>query len=235
MCALRLPEELYSMSNELLSYVEINPSQPAKASVIWLHGLGADGYDFANIVPELKLPADLAIRFVFPHAPVRPVTINAGTPMRAWYDILGFDFNSREDAEGVHTSQQAINDLIAQEKKSGISAGNIVLAGFSQGGAMALHCGLRYPERLAGIIALSCYLPLARNFHSDATTANKKTPIFMAHGDQDPILPLQIGEASAELLTQAGHPVEFHSYVMPHSVCVDEIAAISSFLQKILQ
>lgn len=220
------------MSKELLSCLEINPQQPATASVIWLHGLGADGYDFANIVPELDLPSNLAIRFIFPHAPLRPVTINAGYTMRAWYDILGTDFNTREDEKGVRESEQVIYRLIENEHSKGIPYNRIMLAGFSQGGAIALHAGLRFPQRLAGIMALSTYLPLAPSFFKEANPANKDTPIFMAHGTQDPILPLQWGQISANFLKEAGHPLEFHIYQMPHGVCPEEIKDISKWLTE---
>lgn len=220
------------MSKELLPCVEINPEQPPTASVIWLHGLGADGYDFANVVPELNLPNNLAIRFIFPHAPLRPVTVNAGYTMRAWYDILGADYNTREDEKGVRESEQAIYHLIENEHNKGIPYNRIVLAGFSQGGAIALHAGLRFPQRLAGIMALSTYLPLASSFLPEANPANKNTPIFMAHGTQDPILPLQWGQISANFLKEAGHQVEFHSYQMPHSVCPEEIKDVAHWLTE---
>lgn len=220
------------MSTELLSCVEINPSQKPTASVIWLHGLGADGYDFVDIVPQLNLLS--AVRFVFPHAPVRPVTINNGYAMRAWYDVLGVDFNAREDESGVRESEKSINALIENEHRLGVPYHRIVLAGFSQGGAMALHCGLRYPEELAGIMALSTYLPIGHKFNSEASSSNTKIPIFMAHGTQDSLLPLQWGQFSADFLLAAGYQVEFHTYAMQHSVCAEEIVAIGTWLRKIL-
>lgn len=222
------------MTNDLLPCVEVNPAKTATASVIWLHGLGADGNDFANVVPELSLPNHLHIRFVFPHAPMRPVTINGGVTMRAWYDVLGLDFNAREDEAGVRESQQAIGKLIEAEKKRGIHSDHIFLGGFSQGGAIALHAGLRYPEKLAGILALSTYLPLPQTFTQEANKANKDTPIFMAHGLYDPLLPMQWGQASAEFLRKSGYPLEFHTYPMPHSVCADEIRDIATWLIQIL-
>lgn len=220
------------MSNDLLPSVEINPKQTPMASIIWLHGLGADGHDFTNIVSELKLPEQLAIRFVFPHAPVRPVTINGGYPMRAWYDIISDNFNMREDEAGVRASQAEIARLIKNESNLGIPASRILLGGFSQGGAMALHTGLRYPESLGGILALSAYLPFMPVFAKEMNPANQHTPIFMAHGAEDPLLPLQWGQTSAEFLKKHNHAVEFHTYQMPHSVCMEEIGDISKWLQQ---
>lgn len=220
------------MVKNTLPCVEINPPQPPKASVIWMHGLGADGYDFAPVIPELNLPHDFPIRFVFPHAPLRSVTINAGYTMRAWYDIVGTDFNAREDEAGVKDSQTKINQLIAKEESLGIPSQNIILAGFSQGGAMALYCGLCYPEPLGGIIALSTYLPLSHKFMQEANAVNKNTAIFMAHGTDDPILPLAWGQTSADFLKNQGYPLEFHSYPMPHSVCNEEIKAIGLWLRR---
>lgn len=218
---------------EQLSCVEINPQQTPIASVIWLHGLGADGHDFVDIVPELALPEKLAIRFVFPHAPVRPVTVNGGYRMRAWYDILGFDASAGEDEVGVRESEQAVNALVENEHRLGVPHQKIVLAGFSQGGAMALHCGLRYPQRLGGIMALSTYLPLNQKLNFERSPANSDIPIFMAHGTNDAILPLELGQISAEILKKAGYQVQFHTYQMPHSVCKEEIQAISDWLKKI--
>lgn len=223
------------MATELLPCVEINPQQLPTASVIWLHGLGADGHDFANIVPELRLPPTLPVRFIFPHAPVRPITINAGYAMRAWYDIIGEDFNAREDEAGVRESTQAILDLIENEHQRGIAYDRIILAGFSQGGAMALHTGLRCAQRLAGIIVLSAYLPLANTFIAEANPINKDLPIFMAHGLHDPLLPLEWGKISSEFLINLGYQVDFHTYPMPHSVCSEEIADISRWLLQILK
>lgn len=222
------------MSKELLSCVEVNPDKSATASVIWLHGLGADGHDFANLVPELNLPKDLPIRFVFPHAPVRPITLNGGVPMRAWYDITGMEFNAREDEMGVRASQNLINNLITQEKNRGIAIERIILGGFSQGGAVALHTGLRYPERLAGIIALSTYLPIANLFLQEKNAINKDIPIFMAHGTYDPLLPIQLGQGAAEFLKTHGYPIEFHTYPVPHSVSTEEIQDIAHWLIKTL-
>ena len=171
----------------LLEALEIETGPSPRAAVIWLHGLGADGHDFEPIVPELGMPAAPAVRFVFPHAPLQPVAINRGAVMRAWYDVTG---DGRQDAEGIRASQVRVEALIARERARGIAARSIVLAGFSQGGAMALHTGLRYPERLAGILALSCYLPLPETLEREASQATRDVPIFMAHGTQDPVIPL---------------------------------------------
>jgi len=199
--------------------------------VIWLHGLGADGHDFEPIVPELRLPR--AVRFVFPHAPVRPVTINNGMRMRAWYDIFQFG-GGPEDEKGIRESQGLLEQLIAAEKRKGIAAGKIVLAGFSQGGAIVLQTGLRYPERMAGIMALSTYLPIANTLDKEKNKINQDLPIFMAHGSYDDIIPLRRAEQSKDLLVKSGYPVEWRTYPMPHSVCPEEIGHISEFLLRIL-
>jgi len=223
------------MTKPTLDYVELMPGQAPIASIIWLHGLGADGHDFANIVPELNLAKEFAIRFIFPHAPVRPVTINAGYMMRAWYDITGFDLQSREDESGIRQSQQAIHELIEFEKKQGIPSERIILAGFSQGGAIALHTGLRYPEKLGGILALSTYLPLNASLPQEASAINKDISIFMAHGDQDNIVPLTYAQIAKQFLVNNGHQVEFHTYPMAHSVCAEEIVDIAMWLRTVLQ
>jgi phospholipase/carboxylesterase len=199
-----------------------------------MHGLGADARDFEPIVPELKLPAELGIRFVFPNAPIRPVTINNGMQMRAWYDVLSLDLPRQEDAEGVYASEQAINALLEREQKRGVSADRIVLAGFSQGGAMALHTGLRYPPRLAGILALSCYIPLASRFSNERRPANQATPIFITHGDYDAVIPMHYGQQSADLLKSLGYTVEWRNYGMGHEVCWEEIRDVSQWLQRVL-
>jgi phospholipase/carboxylesterase len=196
--------------------------------VIWLHGLGADGHDFEPIVPELGL--ELPVRFVFPHAPVRPVTINGGMAMRAWYDIMGFDRNAKEDAAGIRASAAAVTELIDHEIGRGIPAERIALAGFSQGGAIALHTALREPRALAGVLALSTYLPLANTLASERSAANAEIPIFMAHGTQDSVLPLALGESSRRALETLGYAVDWHAYPMPHSVCLEEIGAIGAWL-----
>lgn len=218
----------------LLPRIELESAPHPTAAVIWLHGLGADGRDFAAIVPELDLGACPPIRFVFPHAPSLPVTLNGGYVMPAWYDIYGPDLLQRQDAAGIAQSAHAIAALIEHEIARGIPAERIVLAGFSQGCAMALHTGLRFPKRLAGIMALSGYLPLADTLATERATANQHTPIFMAHGSQDPVVIPARGEASRDLLNQLGYPVQWHSYPMPHSVHPREIADISVFLTTVL-
>jgi phospholipase/carboxylesterase len=211
--------------------IEIETGPRPEATVIWLHGLGADGHDFEPIVPELRLPK--AVRFVFPHAPVRPVTINNGMRMRAWYDILQFG-GGPEDEQGIRASQALLENLITAEKKKGIQADKIVLAGFSQGGAIVLQTGLRHAERLAGIMALSTYLPVAETLQKEKSKANQDLPIFMAHGAYDDIIPLRRAEQSRDLLVKSGYPVEWRTYPMPHSVCPEEIGHISEFLLRIL-
>jgi len=217
---------------ELLDAVEIETGKNPSASIIWLHGLGADGNDFAPIVPELRLPR-LAIRFVFPHAPVQPVTINGGMRMRAWYDIAD-GANRREDERGVRASQVLIETLIGREKERGTKAERLVLAGFSQGGAIALQTGLRHPERIAGIMALSTYVPVGEKLTAEASAANRDVPIFMAHGSYDPIIPLGQAEQSRALLQSLGYPVQWREYGMPHSVCPEELADIGAWLVKVL-
>ena len=218
----------------LLEAVEIETGSSARAGVIWMHGLGADGHDFEPIVPELDLPDGLAVRFVFPHAPLRPVTINGGAVMRAWYDVTGLGGVRREDEQGVRASQRDIEALIEREKKRGLAAGQIVLAGFSQGGAMALQTGLRHPERLAGLIVLSSFLPLAEALAAEVSPANRDVPIFMAHGTHDPMIPLARGRESRDRLLALGYRVEWHEYPMPHSVCAEEIADLSTWLRSVL-
>lgn len=218
----------------LLPRIEIESAPQPTAAVIWLHGLGADGNDFAGLVPELDLGACPPIRFVFPHAPSLPVTINGGYVMPAWYDIRGADLVSRQDAEGIQASARAIDALIAHEISRGIAPERIVLAGFSQGCAMALHTGLRYPQPLAGIMALSGYLPLAETFADERHSANANTPVFMAHGSQDPVVVPARGEASRDLLASLGYAVQWHTYPMPHSVHPREIADIAAFLTRVL-
>ncbi|MFO7304536.1 MAG: alpha/beta hydrolase-fold protein [Gammaproteobacteria bacterium] len=215
--------------------VILQPKSPPTAAVIWLHGLGADGYDFVPIVEELQLPSQMAVRFVFPHAPRRPVTINNGYVMRAWYDILSLDLTGREDAAGVRDSEIIVRRFIDAEIAAGIATNRIVVAGFSQGGAMALHAGLRYPEPLAGILALSTYLPLRDTFEREATAANRDTPILMCHGSHDQVVPELAGRLSYEHLKGLGYQVEWKSYPMAHQVCMEEIADVSAWLQRRLK
>jgi len=202
-------------------------------SIIWMHGLGADGHDFEPLVPELLERGMPALRFVFPHAPVRPVTINNGYQMRAWYDIVGIDRRSAEDFAGIAASAASLGELIQAENQRGVPTERIAIAGFSQGGAMALHIATRHDAKFAGVIALSCYLPQSRELAS-RNAANQQTPIFMAHGTQDPVVPYPLGDESRRLLEGAGYPVEWHAYPMPHSLCEPEVRDIRAFLSKIV-
>jgi phospholipase/carboxylesterase len=223
---------------KLLETIEIETGKNPAASVIWMHGLGADGNDFVPIVNELDLDGAPGIRFVFPHAPMRAVTINNGMVMRAWYDIALGDLEGnprRADERGVRESQAQITALIEREAKRGVEPERIVLAGFSQGGAIALQTGLRHPRRLAGVMALSCYLPLAESLPREAAAANRTTPIFMAHGIYDPLIPIVAAAGSMTLLTGIGYAVEWRQYPMPHSVCPEEIQDIGAWLQKVLK
>ncbi|MCQ9615422.1 alpha/beta hydrolase [Paenalcaligenes niemegkensis] len=220
--------------NPLLECIEIETAPNPEFSVIWLHGLGADGNDFAPIVPELGLPRTTAVRFVFPHAPVQAVTINGGMAMRSWYDIYVADLVRHEDESGLRASQLAVQDLIARENARDIPTERIVLAGFSQGCAMTLQTGLRLEESLAGMVCLSGYLPLADKSEKERHKANQDTPIFMAHGTHDPVVPLARAEDSKQVLSELGYNIEWHTYPMPHAVCADEIADLSAFLKKIL-
>ncbi len=219
----------------LLPSVQIETAPNPAAAVIWLHGLGADGNDFAGLVPELDLAACLPIRFIFPHAPSIPVTLNNGYVMPAWYDILGTQLQRVEDDAGIRKSAAQVEALIADQVAKGIDASRIALAGFSQGCAMALHTGLRHANRLAGIMALSGYLPLADSVAQERSGANQATPIFMAHGVQDPMIVLNRAEASRDALVKLGYPVQWHTYPMPHSVHPQEIADISLFLKAVLK
>jgi phospholipase/carboxylesterase len=221
----------------LLDTIELQTGDDPTASVIWMHGLGADGNDFVPIVNELGLGSAPAIRFVFPHAPMQPVTINNGYVMRAWYDVTFGDLEGksrRADQKGLRASQAAVERLVGREIERGIRADRIVLAGFSQGGAMTLQTGLRYPEKLAGLMVLSSYLPLPVAAATEATPANARTPIFMAHGTQDPVVPCAMGVESRDRLVAMGYPVEWHEYPMPHSVCLEEIRDIAAWLARVL-
>ncbi len=214
--------------------VEVETGAKPTAAVIWLHGLGADGHDFEPIVPELVRPGERALRFVFPHAPIRPVTLNGGFAMRAWYDIVSLERRGPEDEAGIRASQAAVEALIRRENSRGIASGRIVLAGFSQGGGLALFAGTRYGEKLAGIMGLSCYLLLAGRLGAERSTANQATPIFLAHGLQDPIIAPALGEQARTALEAAGYPVEWHTYAMPHSVSPAEVADIAQWLRRVL-
>ena len=224
--------------NKLLETIEIETAPNPAAAVIWLHGLGADGNDFAPIVPELRLAGAPAVRFVFPHAPMMPVTINNGHVMRAWYDVSFGDLEGKTrqaDEKGVRASQAAIEQLIARENARGIAADKIVIAGFSQGGAIALQTGLRHADKLAGIMALSTYLPLATTLTAEAAAANRAIPIFYAHGTHDPVIPLAMATNSRATLAAAGYSVDWHEYPMQHSVCIEEIGDISAWLLRVLR
>jgi phospholipase/carboxylesterase len=217
----------------LLPHIELETEPNPTASIIWMHGLGADGNDFVPIVEEMELPAR-AIRFIFPHAPVRAVTINGGFMMRAWYDVVSDDFSRREDEGGVRESQAMIEALIRRENERGIPCRDIVLAGFSQGGAMALHTGLRYRERLAGILALSTYVPISKTLEAELSQASRDAPIFMAHGTADPVIPLWLAGSSRQLLERLGYEVQWHEYEMGHSVMWEEVSDISRWLAQVL-
>jgi phospholipase/carboxylesterase len=218
----------------MLQTIEIETAATPNAAVIWLHGLGADGHDFEPVVPELVRRDERAWRFIFPNAPVRPVTLNSGMPMRAWYDLKGLDRRAAEDTAGFRDTDAQIRQLIAREQERGVAATRIVLAGFSQGGAVSLFTAPRFPEKLAGVMALSCYLPAESSFDADRLPANDATPIFMAHGRTDPVLTLSLGVESRDFLKARGYAVEWHDYPMPHAVCPAEIADIRQFLFRVL-
>jgi phospholipase/carboxylesterase len=218
----------------LLEAIEIETAPKPDAAVVWMHGLGADGHDFEPIVPELRLPAATRVRFVFPHAPLRPVTINQGHVMRAWYDIRALAGVRREDEAGVRQSARQVEALLARERQRGIAPGRIVVAGFSQGGAMALHVGLRHPDRLAGILALSCYLPLANAVDTELAPANRDVPIFWAHGLHDPMIPQAMAEQGRAQLGELGFRIDWHQYPIPHSVSAEEIADVARWLERVL-
>jgi phospholipase/carboxylesterase len=216
-----------------MNALEIVTGDAPDSAVIWLHGLGADGHDFAPIVPELGLPPSAKVRFIFPHAPMLPVTINGGFVMPAWYDVKSLDLSQEEDAAGIHNSQRLMETLIRRELERGLASTRIVLAGFSQGGAIALHTGLRYDVPLAGVLALSTYLPLPDTIMAEASPANAALPVFMAHGSADSVIPLAHAAASRDLLKQEGYAVEWHEYPMAHSVCAEEISDIGTWLTRI--
>jgi len=218
-------------SRELLDYVEIATADQPLYSVIWLHGLGADGHDFEPIVPYLGLPSATAVRFIFPHALMRPVTVNGGAVMRAWYDIIEISTSKGQDEVGIKHSAMKVRDLIDAEISRGIPASRILLAGFSQGGAMALHVGLRYPEKLAGIMALSAYLLFPERLEEEASEANAETPVFVGHGTADPVVPFLLGQAARKVLETGKRPLEWHSYPIPHSVSQPEIVDIGRWMQ----
>lgn len=223
------------MNSALLDCIEVNPSGKPAATIIWLHGLGADGHDFEAIVPELRLPDSLPVRFVFPHAPERAVTVNAGMIMRAWFDLidLNLDANSA-DKEQFSESVEMLEALIENELRSGLASDRIVLAGFSQGGAIALHTGLHFPKRLAGILAMSMHLPTIRDRSAALSPANREVPIMMAHGQMDPLIPLARAIETRQELTRLGYAVSWHEYPIQHSVCAEEVADIRAWLLGVL-
>ena len=218
--------------SELLEHIEIEPDTPATATIIWLHGLGADGHDFEPVVPALKLPESLAVRFIFPHAPIRPVTINGGAEMRAWYDFIPHSETAGQ--EDIETSAGQVRDFIEREMARGIPSDRIILAGFSQGGVIALHTGLRFTSRLAGIMALSTYLDDFRATEQERTDANLAIPILLAHGTHDPMIPIMRAATSRENLIRLGYDVRWYDYPMGHQVCMPEVEEISRFIQEVL-
>lgn len=215
-----------------LEHIEVLSGPNPTASVIWLHGLGADGYDFEDIVPQLQLPNDLPTRFIFPHAPIRPVTLNGGMAMRAWFDLVSLDPHSPVDHVGIEASMRAISDLIAGEIQRGIAAKRILLVGFSQGGSMALYAGLHYPERLAGLIGLSCFIPGSALDPKLLAKENRQTPILITHGHYDPVVPYSFGVLTRQVLEQLKYPVTWRDYEMEHQVCLEEINDISEWIQQ---
>ncbi|MGD2141617.1 MAG: dienelactone hydrolase family protein [Burkholderiales bacterium] len=217
-----------------LEPIEIETRPSPSHSIIWLHGLGADGNDFVPVVEQIALP-NLGIRFIFPHAPMTPVTINGGFVMRAWYDIVDAGLTrAQEDERGIRASQHTVSALVDKERDRGVPPSRVVLAGFSQGGAIALQTGLRYPRKLAGILALSCYLPLSATLSRERAEANLATPVFMGHGSQDNVVPEALGIMSRDLLINAGYNVEWHSYPMMHSVCDQELDDVGAWLGKVM-
>jgi phospholipase/carboxylesterase len=222
------------MSQDLLETVECSTgaaTSPVCGSVIWLHGLGADGHDFEPIVPELRVSHG-PLRFVFPHAPVRPVTLNGGIPMRAWFDVLSLERGRRQDEHGIRAAQTQVQALIHRENERGIPTGRIILAGFSQGGGLALHTGLRHPERLAGLIGLSTYLPLDWTLDAEAHEANRSTPVFLAHGTFDPLVPPELGSGTRDLLRERDYAVEWETYPIPHAVCAEEVSRVGEWMSS---
>jgi len=216
-----------------LSTIEIQPETVHKYSVIWLHGLGADGHDFEDIAPELHLNAEPNTHFIFPNAPIQPVTVNGGMEMRAWYDILEMSLERKVDIAGIYKSAKLLNQLIEQEMDKGIPSEHILLAGFSQGGVIALHAGLSFPHKLAGIIALSTYFPTLEQLKTEPSAANKATPIFMAHGILDAVVAIESGKTVFNALDALGYNIQWHDYLMAHSVCIEEIGHISTFINDI--
>jgi phospholipase/carboxylesterase len=218
----------------MLDSIVLEPTSPANAAVIWMHGLGADGNDFVPVVPELGLPYNHGVRFIFPNAPTMPVTINGGYVMRAWYDIVGADLDNRADEAGVRRSQKQINEIIADQRAKDIASERIVLAGFSQGGVIALQTALRHEAKFAGVLALSTYLACRDTLGIEGSLANKSTPVFYAHGSVDPVIPIALAKRSKAELENHGYQVQWHEYGMPHSVCAEEVDDIAAFLKRTL-
>jgi len=223
------------MNSKQLSTIEIQPESGHKYSVIWLHGLGADGHDFEGLVPELHLAAKANTHFIFPNAPIQPVTINGGMSMRSWYDILEMSLDRKVDIDGIYQSADLIEPLIQREIDLGIPSANILLAGFSQGGVIALHVGLRHSQQLAGIVALSTYLPTVEQLKTERSAANHATPIFMAHGIIDPVVAVESGKAAFDTLKAMDYNIEWHDYLMEHSLCIEEVEHISAFMNSIFK
>jgi phospholipase/carboxylesterase len=217
-----------------LDMVEVETGPQPRSTVIWLHGLGADGHDFEAVVPELVRPGERALRFVLPHAPIRPVTINGGMSMRAWYDIVGFDRHAAQDEAGIRASAAAIHALIRRENQRGVPTERIVLAGFSQGGAMALFTGTRATEKLAGIVGLSCYMLLGTTLAAERSAENQSTRIFLAHGTRDPVVDVRLGEETRRMLEEEEYSVTWHTYPIPHSVSPEELTHVAAWLRRVL-
>ena len=233
---MKLLKEVTELNSDLLDCIEINPSGQPSATIIWLHGLGADGHDFEAIVPELRLPESLPVRFVFPHAPERSVAINAGLRMRAWFDILDLKYRADSvDMDQFLESGDMLAALINAELKSGMPSDRVVLAGFSQGGAIVLHTGLQYQNQLAGILAMSMHLPTIQNLAAELSPANRNVSIMMAHGQMDPVIPMAKAIETRQELIRLGYAVGWHEYPMQHTVCADEIQEIRSWLLQILE
>ena len=222
------------MTYALPEYIEAETGAAPQHCVIWLHGLGADGRDFADLPGMLNLPAQMSIRFLFPHAPMRPITLNGGMTMRGWYDVTGLEASRKEDLEGLQASSDLVTALIHQEVARGIPADQILLGGFSQGGALSLYLGLRYPSRLAGIVGLSTYLPEASRVHAERSEANRNTRVFMGHGLHDPMVSVQFGDSSRQLLEELGYPLTWRTYPMQHSICEPEMRDLAEFFVSCL-
>jgi phospholipase/carboxylesterase len=220
------------MTNSPLEYIESETSSPPQRSVIWLHGLGADGQDFSDLPGMLDLPSQLAVRFLFPHAPMRPITLNSGMVMRGWYDVAGLGANRKEDLDGLEESSEMVTALIHQEMARGIATDQILLGGFSQGGALSLYLGLRYPMRLAGIVSLSAYLPAANRIRTERNGANGNTRVFLGHGLYDPMISAQAGDVSRQLLEELGYPVTWRTYPIEHSICDSEMRDLADFFVR---